>query len=90
MQKINDVLCEAKSNACGTGRSLYDEGYKHNINAEFALAVFLKVARLESYHAIQVRMYPFHKSWQDSYKAWYETIRVRILSAQVSQDLVLL
>jgi hypothetical protein len=75
VQKINDVLCEAKSNACGTGQSLYDEGYKHNINAEFALAVFSEGS---AFGKLPCNPTPacitFHKTWQDSYKAWYDTI----------------
>jgi hypothetical protein len=75
VEKINNVLCEAKSSACGTGKSLYDEGYKHNINATFALAVF---AEGSNYGKLPCNPTPacitFHNTWKDSYKAWYDEI----------------
>jgi hypothetical protein len=74
-EKINDVLCSAKSDACGTGQSLYDEGYKHNINAEFALAVFSEGSEFGKLPCSPTpACITFHKTWQNSYKAWYDMI----------------
>src|SRR5262249_22791959 len=38
--KINTILCAAKSPACGTGYALYSYGIQYDVDPAFALAVF--------------------------------------------------
>src|SRR4051794_24638806 len=72
-QQIDNVLCKAKSPACGTGQALYNEGWRASIDAGFALAVFHegsnygKLACNPSAACIS-----YNKSWPASYRAWFD------------------
>lgn len=75
-QQIDNVLCKAKSPACGTGQQLYNEGWRAEIDAGFALAVFHsgsnygKLVCNPSFACIA-----FHKTWAQSYREWFDEIK---------------
>lgn len=74
-QFIDSVLCTYKSPACHTGQALFDEGWQHDIDPDYALAFFWqgsnfgKVACTPSAVCIGLT-----GTWENSYKAWYDTI----------------
>jgi hypothetical protein len=75
-QQVDNVLCKAKSPACGTGQQLYNEGWRAGIDGGFALAVFHEgsdYGRLPCNQSAACISYS--KSWADSYRAWFNTIK---------------
>jgi hypothetical protein len=88
--KIDSVLCSAKSPACGTGTQLYTYGKEYGVDPAFALAVFKHessygtagVARqtlsLGNLRCIPDAAcqggYAAFPSWQSGYSAFYKLI----------------
>ena len=75
-QQIDNVLCKAKSPACGTGQQLYNEGWRDEIDANFALAVFHEGSDYGRLPCSQnAACISFNKSWPASYRAWFDEIK---------------
>jgi hypothetical protein len=75
-QQIDNVLCKAKSAACGTGQQLYNEGWNAEIDANFALAVFHEGSDYGKLPCNQsASCIPYSKSWAQSYRAWFDEIK---------------
>jgi hypothetical protein len=75
-QQIDNVLCKAKSPACGTGQQLYNEGWRDEIDAGFALAVFHEGSDYGKLPCnASAACISYSKSWANSYRAWFNTIK---------------
>jgi hypothetical protein len=92
--KIDQVLCNAGSPACGKGQVIYDDGVAAGINPAYALAFFQHestfgtagVAR--STHSIGnlrciksvpcVGGYAYFRTWEQGIQAWYDLINSSI------------
>ena len=76
--QIDDILCKAKSPACGTGQTLSNEGWNNDIDASFALAVFHEGS---NYGKLACNPTPacitFKGTWAQSYATWYATIKTQ-------------
>jgi len=90
VSKIDSILCNAGSPACGTGKSLYDLGVQYTINPVYALAWFRQestygtagVAR--STHALGniqcshgyacYQGFRSYSGWVVGYEDWYKLI----------------
>jgi len=89
--RINHILCQASSPACGTGASLYRLGVRYGIDPIFALAFFNKESSFGKYgvaattHSLgNIRCsdgyscqegFRSYKSWEEGYADWYQLIR---------------
>ena len=74
--KINKVLCDAHSPACGTGHTLYNMGFAEGIDSEFALSIFHEGSNFGKLSCSPTAACITYdgKSWTTSYKAWFDTI----------------
>ena len=74
-QAIDNILCTYKSPACHTGQALFDEGWKHDANPDYALAFFYEGSNFGKVPCIPSAVcIGFTGTWEASYKAWYDTI----------------
>jgi len=74
--QIDNVLCKAQSPACHTGQQLYNEGWRDEIDAGFALAVFHSGSNYGKLPCnASAACISYHKSWADSYRAWFDEIK---------------
>lgn len=75
--KIDDILCKAKSPACGTGQALSHEGWNHDIDAGFALAVFHQGSNFGKLPctAQLAACITFDRTWAQSYDDWYAVVK---------------
>ena len=75
-EQIDNVLCKAKSPACGTGQQLYNEGWRDEIDAGFALAVFHEGSNYGKLPCnASEACISYHKSWASSYRTWFDEIK---------------
>ena len=83
-QQIDTVLCKAKSPACGTGQQLYNEGWRAEIDANFALAVFHEGSDYGKLPCSQsAACISYTNRGQHHIRGWYSTIKGLILWALV-------
>jgi hypothetical protein len=89
--RINYILCENDSPACGTGRAMYRLGIEYGINPVVALAFFQQESTFGRYgiasitHNLgNIRCTPGYKciggfrayhTWGQGYQDWYRLIR---------------
>jgi hypothetical protein len=74
--QIDNVLCKAKSPACGTGQQLYNEGWRAEIDAGFALAVFHEGSDYGKLPCnASAACISYSKSWAQSYREWFDEIK---------------
>jgi len=75
-QQIDTVLCKAQSPACHTGQQLYNEGWRAEIDANFALAVFHEGSNYGKLPCnASAACISYSKSWANSYRAWFDEIK---------------
>jgi hypothetical protein len=75
-QQIDNVLCKAQSPACHTGQQLYNEGWRDEIDAGFALAVFHEGSNYGKLPCnAGAACISFNKTWESSYRAWFDEIK---------------
>ena len=89
-EKINSILCNAGSPACGKGKTLYDEGVAVGINPAYALAFFQhessfgtagvarssrSLSNMRCVNGIPCEGgYAYFASWEQGFQAWYDLI----------------
>lgn len=89
--RINRILCQNHSPACGTGQSLYRLGLKYGINPAVALAFFNEESTYGRFGVATVTRslgnirctrgykcidgFRAYRSWVQGYQDWYRLIR---------------
>jgi hypothetical protein len=87
-QKIDDILCKAKSPACqqGMGQDIVNRAWQHDIDANFMLAVFREgnlYGKLTCSKTLACISYD-GKSWDSSYDAWLSGVSAQYVKKGIT------